>query len=66
MTGSVDGDRLRAEIETLRVRLSNLTEAILRISEDLDLDTVLQEVAGECPDADRSALQRALHPHRVR
>ena len=44
MTGSVDGHRLRAEIETLRARLSNLTEAILRISEDLDLDTVLQEV----------------------
>ena len=45
VSGSVDGDRLRAEIKTLRARLSNLTEAILRISKDLDLDTVLQEVA---------------------
>ena len=40
-----DIDRLRAENEVLRARLSGLTEAILRISEDLDLDTVLQEVA---------------------
>ena len=40
-----EGDRLRAENETLRSRLSRLTEAILRISEDLDLDTVLQEIA---------------------
>ena len=40
-----EGDRLRAENETLRVRLASLTEAILRISEDLDLNTVLQEVA---------------------
>ena len=37
-------DRLRAENEMLRSRLSGLTEAILRISEDLDLDVVLQEV----------------------
>ena len=36
--------QLRAEIETLRVRLAGLTEAILRINEDLDLDTVLQEI----------------------
>ncbi len=43
--GSGEGDLLRAENETLRARLSRLTEAILRISEDLDLDTVLQEVA---------------------
>ena len=35
---------MRAEIETLRIRLSGLTEAILRINEDLDLDTVLQEI----------------------
>ena len=40
-----DGERLRAENAVLRSRLSRLTEAILRISEDLDLDTVLQEVA---------------------
>ena len=39
-----EGDRLRAENETLRSRIARLTEAILRISEDLDLDTVLQEV----------------------
>ena len=38
-------DRLRLEIETLQLRLARLTEAILRISEDLDLDVVLQEVA---------------------
>ena len=37
-------DRLRAENEALRARLSGLTEAILRISEDLDLDLVLQEI----------------------
>ena len=37
-------DRLRTENETLQTRLASLTEAILRISEDLDLDTVLQEV----------------------
>lgn len=35
---------LRAENETLRTRLSTLTDAILRISEDLELDVVLQEV----------------------
>ena len=39
-----EGDRLRAENQTLRSRIAGLTEAILRISEDLDLDTVLQEV----------------------
>ena len=44
MTVMSDGERLRAENETLRARLSSLTDAILRISEDLDLDTVLQEV----------------------
>ena len=45
MAALSDGERLRAENATLRTRLSRLTEAILRISEDLDLDTVLQEVA---------------------
>ena len=40
-----DIDRLKAENDVLRARLSGLTEAILRISEDLELDTVLQEVA---------------------
>ena len=39
-----EGDRLRAENQMLRARLSGLTEAILRISEDLDLDVVLQEI----------------------
>jgi signal transduction histidine kinase/DNA-binding response OmpR family regulator len=38
-------DRLRAENEMLQTRLSGLTEAIRHISEDLDLDTVLQRVA---------------------
>ncbi len=44
VTNSVEGDRLRTENETLCARLSRLTAAILRISEDLELDTVLQEV----------------------
>ncbi|MDE0137483.1 MAG: response regulator [bacterium] len=44
MTRLNEGDRLRAENETLRARISRLTEAILRISEDLDLETVLQHV----------------------
>ncbi|WP_419862594.1 ATP-binding protein [Candidatus Poriferisodalis sp.] len=39
-----DFDRLSAENEMLRSRLAGLTEAILRISEDLDLDVVLQQV----------------------
>ena len=38
-------DRSRAESESLRARLSGLMEAILRISEDLDLDVVLQQIA---------------------
>ena len=43
-------DSLKREIETLRNRLSGLSEAGVRITEDLDLDTVLQEVV----DAARS------------
>ena len=39
-----EADRLRAENAALRVRLSALSEATLRISENLDLDIVLQEV----------------------
>ena len=39
-----DGDDLRSENERLRSRLSRLTEAILRISQDLELETMLQEV----------------------
>ena len=38
-------DRSRAESESLRARLSGLIEAILRISEDLDLDVLLQQIA---------------------
>ena len=54
-----EGERLRGENETLRIRLAGLTEAILRISEDLDLDTVLQEVvdsARSLTDARYSAI----------
>ena len=40
-----DQDFLRAEDETLRERLAGLIAAILRISEDLDLEVVLREVA---------------------
>ena len=40
-----DEDYSRTEDETLRARLSGLIAAILRISEDLDLGVVLQEVA---------------------
>ncbi len=43
-------DGLRAENHTLRTRLSGLTEAMLRISEELDLDAVLQRIV----DAARS------------
>ena len=43
-------DGLKQEIETLRNRLSVLSETSVRITEDLDLDTVLQEVV----DAARS------------
>ncbi len=37
-------DKPRGEIEALRKRLSGLSEASLRISESLDVDTVLREV----------------------
>ena len=39
-----EADELRREIATLRDRLSGLSEASLRISRSLDLDTVLQGV----------------------
>ena len=39
-----EADSLRRENEALRDRLSGLSEASLRISRSLDLDTVLQEV----------------------
>ena len=41
MTSLDDRDR---EIEALRDRVSNLSTALLRVSESLDLQTVLQEV----------------------
>ena len=39
-----ESDRLQAEVDLLRARLGGLTEAILRINENLEFDTVLQEV----------------------
>ena len=39
-----DSGELRQEIEALRERVSRLSEAVLRASSSLDLDTVLQEV----------------------
>jgi len=43
--GLQDADNLRSENERLRSRLSRLTEAILRISQHLELETVLQDIA---------------------
>ncbi len=43
-----DGRYLR-EIESLRGRLSRLSKASLRITEDPDIDTALQESADEAP-----------------
>ena len=40
-----ESDRLRTENQALRTRLARLSEAILRISDGLDLKTVLQEIA---------------------
>ena len=39
-----NADDLTVENEALRERLSRLSEASLRINEDLDLDAVLREV----------------------
>ena len=39
-----ENDELKAEIKALRARLSRLSEANLRINEDLDFDHVLNEV----------------------
>ena len=41
-----DAGGLRRKIEALQERVSRLSAAILRISDTLDLDTVLQEVVG--------------------
>ena len=42
MTDDVEG--LRRQIEALKERVSRLSAAVLRVSDSLDLDTVLQEV----------------------
>ena len=39
-----DADEAMRDMETLRERFSRLSQVSLRITEDLDLDTVLQEV----------------------
>ncbi len=44
LTGRTSTDDLLREIESLRTRLSRLSEASRRVSETLDLSTVLQEV----------------------
>ena len=42
-------DDSQSEVQALRERLSRLSEASLRVTEDLDLDTVLQRVVdGAC------------------
>ena len=55
-------DELRAENEALRDRLSQLSESSLRISESLDVNTVLREVVERRPRADQRRLQRD-HDH---
>ena len=42
-----EADRLRLEIESLRSRLTRLSRASLRITENLDLEAALQEIADE-------------------
>ena len=42
-----DDSSFPGEVESLRRRLIRLSKASLRITEDLDLDTVLQEIADE-------------------
>ena len=41
---STEANDLRQEIESLRTRLSKLSEASRRVNENLDLNIVLQEV----------------------
>ena len=47
---SVESSRLLQKIESLRTRLSKLSEASLRVSETLDANTVLQEVIDNARD----------------
>ena len=61
-----EADSLRRENEALRDRLSGLSEASLRISRSLDLDTVLQGVIDERPFADQGPLWRAGGLRRLR
>ena len=48
-----DAGELERENEALRDRLSRLSQASLRINENLDFDTVLQRVLGLSLLADR-------------
>ena len=52
-------EELSTEVQTLRERLSKLSEAILRISESLDVDPVLREVV-ERARADRRRRLRMI------
>ena len=52
-------EELSTEVRTLRERLSKLSEAILRISESLDVDPVLREVV-ERARADRRRRLRMI------
>ena len=47
---SVESSHLLQEIESLRIRLSKLSEASLRVSETLDVNTVLKEVIDNARD----------------
>ena len=47
---SVESNHLLREIESLRSRLSKLSEASLRVSETLNVDTVLKEVIDKARD----------------
>ena len=46
----------------LRARMLGLTDAILRISEDLDVDVVLQEVVDTARELTGAPLRRDRHP----
>ena len=49
---------LRREIETLQARIAKMSEVSRRITESLDLDTVLQEVVDGAPLPDRRSIWR--------